>query len=440
VESTVTNILAKYKEKNPNANKRFLADLENQLRVDHRLRDKYASEVGLRGSSSKGEIFYSDGKGPETIERKDSEYVRKLPSGIIQKFNTRGQLVEIEDKNGNYIRFNYGNELIRDATDNNGRKLSFSYYPNKKVKSIVGPNDLRADYKFEKLNELSWVKNGWRNEYSYEYDELKNLTKINYPDKTNKVMTYEKSKDWVLSFKERDGCKEDYKYELSKDDPKGHYWSSVVKKCDGKVVNNSRYEFWYKLNRAKTDKFLYRVLTKVNNDVSDVYYHDVFGRPTVIVKNGIKSEYIYDNNTGLLRTRKDANRTVNFEYDTGCKKVSKVTEGKNLTNFKYDRRCNLVLAKNTRGQMVTLTYDHQGRIATLFDQAKRQVNIKYDSRFGKPETVERPGVGTIKVTYKPNGDVNKVDSPAGATVAVQVASTFNNLLDIVGPAGVELGF
>jgi YD repeat-containing protein len=244
----------------------------------------------------------------------------------------------------------------------------------------------------------------------------------------------------VMGYKERDNCKEDYKYELSKDDPKNHYWSTVTKTCDKKVVNNSRYEFWYRLNKSKTDKYLHRVLTKVNNDTTDVTYHERFGRPTSIVRNGSKADYFYDDDTGLLRKRKEANRMVDFEYDSGCKKVSKVTEGKGQTFFKYDKHCNLTLAKNTKGQMVTLTYDYQGRIASLYDQAKREVKIKYETRFGKPETVERTGIGTIKVTYKPNGDINKVESPSGPTVAVQVASTFNNLLDIVEPAGVELGF
>ncbi|HEX4923964.1 MAG TPA: DUF6531 domain-containing protein [Bdellovibrionales bacterium] len=440
VDAAVTNIVAKYKEKNPTTTSRFLNDLETQLKGDRRLRDKYSSELGIKGSVDKNEIFYANGRGPETVERRESNYIRRLPGGNTQTFNQRGRLTEIEDKNGNYLRFSYNGDLIRDVVDNNGRKLNFTYYGNKKIKTITGPNDLRVEYKFEKLNELSWVRNGWKNEYSFEYDDLKNLVKINYPDKTNKIITYDKNKDWVTSYKERDNCKEEYKYELSKDDPKNHYWSTVTKTCDKRVVNNSRYEFWYRLNKAKTDKYLHRVLTKLNNDTTDVTYHERFGRPILIVRNGAKAEYIYDEDSGLLRKRKEANRVVDFEYDSACKKVSKVTEGKQQTTFKYDKRCNLTVARNTKGQMVTLTYDYQGRIATLFDQAKREVKIKYESRFGKPETVERPGVGTIKVTYKPNGDINKVESPAGPTVAVQVASTFNNLLDIVEPAGVELGF
>ena len=49
-----------------------------------------------------------------------------------------------------------------------------------------------------------------------------------------------------------------------------------------------------------------------------------------------------------------------------------------------------------------------------------------------------PGLGTIQVSYKTNGEINKVDSKEGPSVAMQVASTFNNLLDIIAPATAEL--
>src|SRR5262249_45700879 len=143
--------------------------------------------------------------------------------------------------------------------------------------------------------------------------------------------------------------------------------------------------------------------------------------------------YDFDEKTGLLKMKRERNRVVAFEYDKICKKVEKVTEGKNHTLFGYDAKCNLVSARNSRGQTVALKYDPQGRIASLVDQAKRQVNITYEERFGKPKTVERPGVGTLKVTYKTNGEIQKVDSPAGPYVAVQVAGAFNNLLEIVEP-------
>ena len=63
--------------------------------------------------------------------------------------------------------------------------------------------------------------------------------------------------------------------------------------------------------------------------------------------------------------------------------------------------------------------------------------IRYEAKFGKPSVVIRPGLGTIQVTYKADGEISKVDSKEGANVAVQVASIFNNLLDIIAPATAE---
>jgi hypothetical protein len=85
-----------------------------------------------------------------------------------------------------------------------------------------------------------------------------------------------------------------------------------------------------------------------------------------------------------------------------------------------------------------MTYDNKGRIATITDQAKKIVQIEYEERYGKPAVVTRPGLGTIRVSYKSSGEINKIDSKEGPSVAMQVASTFNNLLDVVAPATAEV--
>ncbi|MGZ6472406.1 MAG: hypothetical protein ACXWRZ_14660 [Bdellovibrio sp.] len=92
------------------------------------------------------------------------------------------------------------------------------------------------------------------------------------------------------------------------------------------------------------------------------------------------------------------------------------------TQFKYDAKGNLSFAQNSDGQKINMTYDNRGRIATITDQAKKVVKIEYEDRYGKPSIVTRPGLGTILVSYKANGEINKVDSKEGPSVAMQVAS------------------
>ena len=312
------------------------------------------------------------------------------------------------------------------------------------------------------------MTNAWGNTYSYQYDKLHNLTRINFPDNTYKALSYNKDKDWVTSFTDRKGCKEVYKYEADAKNPLNHYTSYVEKTCKGKVTNISSYEFLYK-QRKDSSRYLARTISNNNNDITDISYHEVFGKPTSILKNGVKVLFEYYSPKhkygGLLKRKSELTKTSTFNYKNSCQKVSQVithyyqvlqipkdkkpaTVSKNLkrklirkitTDFKYNKvKCNLSFAENSIGQTAQITYDQRGRIKTIKDQARKIVNIKYEERFGKPSKVIRPGLGSIHVSYKSDGSINKVKSKKGPTVAVQVANIFNNLLDIISPAASEL--
>ena len=336
--------------------------------------------------------------------------------------------------------------MLVQIEDNNSRKLIFRYYPNKKVRQITGPNSLVSEYKYNSQEDLIWNKNAWaktdKDVYTYEYNEFHNLTKATWPDKTSIAIKYDNIKDWVLSFTDRDKCVEGYKYEFSKNNPKYHYWSTVTKTCDKKVVVKNRYEFWHK-QLPSGEVVLNRVLTSVNGSTTDINYHPVFGKAISIKKNNdiINFDYYAD---GLIKSKETSNVKLEYTHDPVIKKVSTVKnsvsddKGKVVsvvtTSFKYDQKGNLTYAENSDGQKINMTYDIKGRIATITDQAKKIVKIEYEERYGKPSIVSRPGLGTIKVSYKSNGDISKVDSSDGPTVAAQVASTFSNLLDIISPA------
>ena len=354
------------------------------------------------------------------------------------------------DKNGNFLKFEYDSKgLLAEIEDNNSRKLSFKYFPNRKVRTVSGAG-LTAEYKYNNQDDLVWNKDGWSkstNEVrTYEYNEFHNMTKATWPDKTFITVKYDNVKDWVLGFTDREKCNENYKYEFSKVNPKLHYWSTVTKTCGKETVANNKYEFWHKqLNNGQM--VLTRVLTSENGSTKDITYHEVFGKPTIIKKNNDRITFNYYND-GLIKSKISSLVRLDFAHDNNSKKVAQVKstfmndKGKiiatRITNFKYDGKGNMIYADNTDGQKINMTYDNKGRIATITDQAKKLVKIDYDDRFGKPSVINRPGLGTVKVNYKSNGEIAKVDSAEGPLVASQVASTFNNLLDIIAPATQEL--
>lgn len=466
VDATVKLVMTEVKKRRPDLKSDYLRDLEADLKSNEFLREEFSKRMNIQTKVADGTTFYANGREAENIALKNGVYKRTLGDGTYQMFDAQGRLTHMYDRNGNFLKLTWDRNDLLSVADNAGRKLNFRYNPTThKVTEVTGPNGMVSKYvmKGEDLVEIIDAK---KEKYSFAYDDVHNLLRAEYPDKTYKALTYNKDKDWVTSFRNQKGCVEKYDYEMSQEDPKNHFWSKVEKRCGTKVTNNSTYEFFHKMRPDKLGVYLYRVKSDNNGDITDVVYHEVFGKPLSVVHNGVHTEYSYFAN-GYVHTKKESGRMLTYEYKNMCNKVSMVSTdyyqpeasktagGKSRRNissdkaqkvvrtvrtkFIYDqRKCNLEEAENSDGQRVKLQYDTHGRISEIEDQSKKLVKIKYEEHFGKPSTVTRPGLGTIFVSYKADGEIAKVESKEGPNIAIQVASIFNNLLDIIAPATTEM--
>ncbi len=461
-DATISKIIAALKKKRPELKDDYVKKLAKEMESNTFMREEFARRLDIKGSVAAGTIYYANGKEAENIALTGSSYKRTLSDGTYQLFDPKtGRITHMYDKNGNYLKLSWAKEGLLGVVDNMGRKLTFKLHPTtKKVALIVGPEKLTASY-VTKGENLEEVKNAKGETYKYAYDDLHNLTKITLPDGTYKALTYNKDRDWVTSFRSPKGCLETYDYTLGKPDPKSYFRSTVVKKCGKEVTNQSSYEFFHRPRQDGLGLYLHRVKTVNNGKVTDITYHPVFGRPLAILENGEKTEYAYYDN-GFVMSKREPNKLMKYEYKGQCQKVSRVhtqfieiteqplakdSKGKrevsaiekvvkqHYTDFKYDaKKCNLVAARNSDGQKVQIAYDARGRIEKIIDQTKKPIHIKYEDKFGKPSIVSRPGLGTIQVQYKNDGEILKVDSKEGPEVAVQVASIFNNMLELIAPA------
>ena len=463
IDGTIKNIMAEVRRRRPDLKADYVAGLEKELKTNDFMREEFSRRMDIKGKIEDGVTYLANGKEAENITLKGGTYKRTLNDGTYQLFEMgSGRMTHMYDKNQNYLKLSWDKDFLQSVADNLGRKLTFRYNAStKKVSEIIGPNNLKAVYSI-KGEDLAEVVDAKGKKYKYTYDDVHNLTRIDLPDGKFKALTYNKDKDWVVSFRNPKGCIETYDYQMSKEDPKNHFWSNVVKKCGEKITNQSKYEFFHRLRPDGTGVFLYRVRSEVNSAVTDITYHETFGKPITIVRDDNKTDYTYFEN-GFVKTKKEPGRMMAFEYKNSCNKVSQLTiqmfeesplENKQArktaqakserllktvrTQFTYEaQKCNLITANTSEGQSVKLQYDAQGRISQIEDQAKKLVKIRYEAKFGKPSVVTRPGLGTINVTYKADGEISKVDSKEGSNVAVQVASIFNNLLDIIAPATAE---
>lgn len=456
VDATIKQIIAEVKRRRNDLTAAYIKNLESELASNTFMRDEFSRRLNIKGKVEDGVVYAANGREAENITLKNGVYRRVLADGTYQLFDAKtGLMTRMSDKNSNFLQLTWNKDLLVGVSDNLGRKLTFKYNPStRKVSEVVGPNNLLSRY-VVKGEDLAEVTDSKGEKYKYTYDEVHNLTRIDLPDNTFKAITYNKDKDWVTSFKNPRGCVETYDYNVSKSDPKNHFWSNVVKKCGGKTTNQSKYEFFQKPRSNGDGVYLARVRTEVNGSVTDISYHEIFGKPTSITRDSQKTEFVYFDN-GFVKYKKEPGRAMTFEYKNTCNKVSSVVlqiyEPENArkpsnkeklvktirTKFSYEaNKCNLLMADNSDGQVVKLQYDSQGRISQIEDQSKKIVRIRYEARFGKPSVVTRPGLGTIQVSYKADGEISKVESKEGPNVAVQVASIFNNLLDIIAPATSE---
>ncbi|MCM2276619.1 MAG: DUF6531 domain-containing protein [Oligoflexia bacterium] len=376
-------------------------------------------------------------------------YVRTFDNGKTEKFNDAGKLARIMDKNNNYIDLAYSrNGKLEKLTDNFNRRMFFKFNQAGLLESIDGENGKRAEYRYNSREELISSKDVDGNSYAYSYDNVgrHNMVKIAYSDKTTMEMVYhDKSlNENIKSVKDRDGTVSEYAYAKDAADP-GHFSVSVtVKGSDAKTISSSKYEYFLK-RKADGEEWQYKMITTVDGDRTETTYNECCGLPLLIKRGGEETSFEYDSK-GHVTRKITPSEITELGYDQKVGKVAKVVryskhDKKQVawSQFKYDAKGNLEFAKNSEGKGVRLFYDTHGRIKTMVDQSQRQINFKYNEA-SKPVEISDPKLGTITVSYSNSGEIKKVESSAGRKIALQVTSAFQNLLDIIRPAGVSLSF
>ena len=281
IDNTIKQIMDEVRKRRPDLKADYLANLEKELKINDFMREEFGRRMNIKGKIEDGTVFYANGREAENITMKNGQYKRTLSDGTFQVFDTAsGHMTAMYDKNQNHLVMKWEKDTLASVTDNAGRKLTFKYNPTtKKVSEIFGPNGLIAKYQVTG-EDLTGVVDAKAQKFKFGYDDVHNLKRIDYPDSTYKALTYNKDRDWVTSFRNRKGCIETYEYEMSKATiprtTSGRTWS---RNAATKRRITSKYEFFHRPRPDGTGVYLYRVRTENNNSVTDIVYHEVFGKP-----------------------------------------------------------------------------------------------------------------------------------------------------------------
>lgn len=395
-----------------------------------------------------GTSLISDHFSYQSIVRLASGYERHFDNGRRETFDERGKLTRILDSNGNYVQFSYDVRNRIQILDNYGRRIMLVFDDHNLVERIEGDNGKVANYRYNDRQELIYARDSNDNVYRYEYDPRHNLTAIHYSDGTSMAVSYWPLEQFenVRSVTDRDGSITNYEYWLDPSDP-GHYRITVaVENADKSPISHSVYEYFNK-RKGDGEEYTARMITDIDGDRTDTTYEES-GLPLRIVRGTENTKFEYDEFGHVTRKETPAEVTE-LKYDSAVHKVAYVrhiskTDPKDVTwfEYQYDDKGNLLEAVNDQGTKVRLKYDGLGRIAELVRQDGAVLQFAYN-RNSKPteiSLVHGKETATITVHYTPDGEIEKVDSAAGRTVALKVTSAFQQLLDIIRPAGVTLSF
>lgn len=399
-----------------------------------------------------GVVFKSNKFSYQTVTKtKDTNgkdtYTRRYDNGRVETFDGTGHLVRISDKNKNFINFGYdrSNRLVS-IQDNLNRKMAIIYNKDGKVESVTSESNKKAATYTHNGVELTGSKDTDGNVYGYKYSDngRHNIVQITFPDKSTMGLGYYdvKQGETVKWVKDQNGAVTEYGYGGDSINGFDYFTTTAVKNPEGKLISKAKYEYFEKL-KSDGERFTYKVNTDIDGDKTETIYNECCGLPLVITQNGKKTTFEYDT-FGHVTKKISPTEVTQLEYDNSIGKVSRVTkipkEGgakPQWAAYNYDKAGNLIGAKNSAGQGARIVYDFNGRIKALVDQDSRTLEFTYNEA-SRPVEIKDKSIGSIRVQYTPAGEVSKVDSTGGRKIAAQVTSAFQNLLELIGPAGVKL--
>ncbi len=458
VDASIAKIVEAAKKAGLLASQKQMDDYRNRMKSDYEFRAKQYAALVQRGFLPKvaipeGSQFISTKYLYQYITRAKGGYIRVKEAGEIQKFNEAGRLVQIMDRNKNFINFTYdSNGRLAQLADHQNRKMDFKFNALNLVERITGESGKFVQYRYNPGGYMVYSRDetGEENTFAYANDAMKNLAEIGYSGGKNaksakekmQVYYYGRENRWsVKKVVNRDGTSNEYEYFKNPKDPSYYGVRILNNDKDGSKISDSKYEYYSKV-RVGGETYTAKMVATVDGDQTETTYDEKLGFPVKIVNDGRETTMEYDLK-GRMTKKVTSIETTEMSYDPKVGKVSKVVRkmksGLVLTSeFTYDQTSgNLTLAKNSDKKLVKLVYDSQGRIRAMTDKDGRQLTLKYNE-MSKPIEIADPKLGVVKFTYKNSGEVDQIQSNGGQGVAVQVMQILQDLVDITAPAGVTM--
>ena len=427
-----------------------------QLQSSAQFRAETAANYQIQTPLPKGEILVSNEYGYQTLQFTNNQWIREK-EGLVQIFDKEGRIVKHLDKNNTSFNFIYSSgpksHLIEVHDQDKVSSIKLSWR-NDRITEVVDNKGHHGKYIYDNNGNLTSATDSNGQVFNYKYQNKKFphlITQIIYVSESSEKQLVTRDFRYddnglVIYHKEKEGVEIAYAYGRNATDPENNFTTKVTfKNASGTLEELD--EFFIK-SRQDGSKYLYKQETKSPVGNITTVYTPCCGKPAQIVKNGEVTDFKYDGE-GFLTERTSKSENLKIEYDRKWKKIAKVVQNGLTSNFDYDNRGNLIKAANSRKEQVTLKYDRAGKITEMGDGSSNLLSFKYGP-LGKPTVISQKGIGTVKIQYDQEGRIIKTETvgpdntPRRPTqnnsqdIAKRVMKNFQNLLNIIRPAGVQM--
>ncbi|UFW64310.1 RHS repeat protein [Rhizobium laguerreae] len=376
----------------PDLTEKYIENLRAELRVNDFMREEFLRRMGASYYPLFSTTYVSSDMRSSVIFN-GRQFTRVQGYGRTEVFDDQGRLKRQKTSGGRWITLSYRDNKPVRVSHEDGPYLDLVYREDTakiaKIKSSEG-SEVNYVINFDDLREFT-DPSGER--VGYDYDSTHNLTRINFSDGSYKALTYNLEKDWVLSYRNRKGCVESYTYSLSADDPKNHFWSDVIKHCEGKTTNQSRYEFFHTfgdngLIYLKAEKFI------VNGAVTQFHF-DQLGRP-IEVERGDRVTFLSYDPLGRLVLVERADQVEERAYDSSCEGATflervrrdpvEVNSRVWIAKIKYSSLCQILRLDRSDGVHLSFSYIGTGKVKIIDENG---FAATFDYSYGDPSRPSR---------------------------------------------------
>ncbi len=445
-------------------------ELKRRWATDENFREQEAARLLAGTQVTTPGTYYSFARGLTTLEMKpDGTYERRFQNGSREFFNKEGRIIRSEDRNGNNITYSYQGELLNRINDMCGRSVTFFYQPDPAQKGLIARLEdsigRKIVYSFTSQKRLKSYQDTTGRKMEFEHDRQGNITKISSsrPGKEPESIALTYNADFEVTAQKGPGNKET-RYKRSFVANNKNHSITEVTKFEGTVMTGRE------LHEFKVKE--YETVTKFNDKGKEVSRETKTisketGYPISILDgDGNGDKFVYDGKSGRLMSRQSVpgGDGMQFEYEERCdqvKKISMIKQNKpeTMLTFKFDEHCNLREAEETANgkqkTWIALEYLKNGKLSFLKNKTtKQEIAFTYWT-YGKPESITLKDVGTLRVTYQPAGEIDKVDTfPHGegqkrfkdmekakyqSAILAEVRMTLDEMLNYLRPAGLNIG-